>query len=155
MRPEQSKEIIFVDDSPAVFSEHQVWLNGKYQFFTCIGDDCPLCKKKESSRVFALTAIDKTPWTDRAGNIHTNNLVMFVGKMNVAEILKIEKVRRGTLAGMKYNVRRSEKYAPTVGDNFSFISSSEIEASNFNPIDYVDVFSPLSKDDLEVIARQI
>ena len=153
----QTKEIIFVDDVPAVFTEHKVWLNGKYQHFTCLKDQCPLCNiGLRAEKVFSLTAIDTTPWTDRSGDIHRESLVLFVGKMNVAQILKKEKERQGKLKDLKFSVSRDNQiYAPIVGNSFTLINDSPQLGESYSPFNYQDILKEKSVNELLSVADTI
>lgn len=153
VKADNSKEIVFVDDNPIVFMEHKIWADGKYQRFTCLGPSCPLCKSgHQAKKVFVLTAIDKTEWIDRSGNVHGDNKVLFIGSMNVAPLLKKEKDRLGTLVGCRFRVSRTDKTAPAVGNRFEFLCKEDV--SKYEKVDYKSYFSPLPEGRLEEFASK-
>lgn len=166
LKPDQSKTIVFLDDEPFCFNEHNPLLNGTYKdnWFICrsgMPDDprCPLCQcRVKRYYVGFLSILDLDGYVNREGDEVKNIRCLFPMKLHTLEIMGKQKKKRGTLVGAKYEVSRStNKNAAAVGDMFEFVGFVDLKSKEFQyvskldgkphqpePFDYKSIFKPLS-----------
>jgi hypothetical protein len=157
LRPNQSKEIVFIDDTPHVATVHTVWKDRRPFYYTCTGtNNCPLCLKgNKTRRVFALTVIDTTPWTDRLGNVHDENVVLFEGDWGITGILKAEKEKYGTLKNLKFRIEKTSKLSPAPCDRFTYIGKDMITPTIYESYNYNEIYEPVLIGELEEVASEL
>jgi hypothetical protein len=160
MKPEESKRVIFIDDSPVMVEEHQVWEDGRPKFFTCLKmfeEPCPLCRRKHRpSSVGYYTIIDRSEWKDRQGKSHKNERKLFGAKMKALRKLRRLSKECGGLIGVEFKIYRDGSDDPTTGSDFTmvkkheleFLLSKGLEAESF---DYDLVLAPKSEDEYEEV----
>jgi hypothetical protein len=131
----QSRELVFVDDLPAVFREHNAKINGSWRNpFTCLapvmenGEEPPCCEKlgeKNAYTVAASTVIDCTKWTDKKGKVRQYEIKVLPAKYSTSQ--KLERKRAElekdgkTLVGRLYRVTRETSKSPAVGDDYEYV----------------------------------
>jgi hypothetical protein len=170
LKPETSTRIIFLDDDPLRFFEHQVCLpdkTGKMSWMnwaTCPGEEtCPLCKIGDRPTYVGVWAIvDRTQYKDRKGQVHKDELRLFVAKPKVmgklsrrSETLRTTKGRKEGLAGLVFDVARGDEKTASTGDDFELVGKAKAEAlvdAKGVPLkvpDYMELFKP----NLRLLAR--
>jgi hypothetical protein len=137
---------------PFVFYEHQLKLNGSWKnWFTCPGEGCPLCENgNRPSLVAAYTVIDHNEWTDKKGNVHKDELKLFMAKPSVNKILRKMARKKGGLRGWKVELTRGTSEDPSTGKQFDFEERVELP-EDIQPGDYMSLFAPKSKDELAAV----
>jgi len=160
MPPGGEQHVTFVDGEmhpdgyplPFVFYEHQLKMNGSWKnWFTCPGDDCPLCDAgNRPSLVAAYTVIDHNEWTDKRGNVHKDELKLFMAKPSVNKILRKMAKKKGGLRGGKVEVIRGTSEDPSTGKQFDFEEKVDLP-DTIQPADYMELFQPKSKSELAAV----
>jgi len=145
-KPEPNKpseaEIIFLDDEPFCFYEHNPKLtreiNGqmktgwKDNWFTCVEgvfkDDpgCAMCRNGIGKYYVGLLTILDCSEFEWEGKIYKNTRKLFAAKFKTLKYLKAKKRRMDGLAGKRFLVSRSDGDAPSVGNDFEFIREEEM-----------------------------
>ena len=169
---EFAKHIMFVDDRPFGYYEHELKINGRWgNYFTCLKGTsrCPLCEAGiKNYYIGLLTIVDFEGYEDSKGIRHKNLVRLFAAKMDTLDILKYKKQNHG-LALCIYKVARLGDKAPRVGDNFDFVKKlnaitdlnisafslgpqTQVSPKDLKPFDYVDIAKPLSIEELERIS---
>jgi hypothetical protein len=165
MPQDHTTTIIFLDDEPPVYDEHQLQIGGSWKnWFTCkkqFGERCSIC---EDNKVYPYTAgaytiIDRSEWTDKKGTVHKDERKLFIAKLDTLKKLKKMSAKRGGLRGCIFEVTRStSQNSPSTGDMFEFegkLSEEELEkmfagkeGDGHKPYDYDKILAP--KDDDEI-----
>jgi len=160
--PAEAKTLItFVDEFkhpegyplPFVFMEHQLQLNGNWKnWFTCIGEGCPLCANdNRPSLVAAYTIIDHTEWkSKKTGEVHKDELKLFMAKPAIKKLLLNSVQKRGALRGWRVEVLRNTAESQNTGDSFDFEERTEI-GDDIQPYDYLKLFEPKPIEELEAL----
>jgi len=158
-----TKNILFLDEKPFGYYEHELKLNGKWgNYFTCLKGSgrCPLCEIGERpSFIGMLTCVDLTGYEDENGVRKGKNRVMlFPAKMDTLELLKMRRNTNG-LALCAYSVTRLGDKSPRVGNDFVFVKkvNNLVETKipdlkDAKPFDYREVTKPHTIDELEKVA---
>lgn len=134
LKPKANRQVVFVDDAPFCFWEHQ-WKNenDRPEWTTCtikIHNECPSCGAKGVQKAEYsghLTAIDITGYKARDGNERKYELIEFCPKTVVMNKLKAKKDRKGSLIGVLCTVDRTNEHAPNTGDDFEFDRDVKME----------------------------
>jgi len=163
-------QVIFLDDNPPVFPEHQLKINGDWKnWFTCstvIGENCSHCQADDKPAVTGFyTIVDCTRWEDKKKNVHVNEKKILAAKMTTLKKLKraSQKAKARGLAnglvGCKFEVCRTSQEAPNTGDDWEFIEQvpeevlrSIVAKGDIEPYDYDKLLKPKS---LETMAEAI
>lgn len=160
MKPEESKRIIFLDDSPVMIEEHQVWEDGRPKFFTCLkmfDESCPLCKRKHKpSSVGYYSIIDRSEWKDKQGKSHKNERKLFGAKMKALRKLRRLSKECNGLDGVEFKVYRDGSDDPTTGSDFTQIKKHELEyllskGLEAEPFDYDVILAPKDESEYEEV----
>ncbi len=113
-----------------MYYEHQVHMNGNWRnWFVCIGEDepCPICEGGDTaSLVGAFTIIDHTPYTDKNGKDHKDEIKLFVAKRDTIKLLQKKATKHEGLAGVKFDVSRTGDKSPNVGSSFDFVDKTPV-----------------------------
>ncbi len=163
MKPLQETKVTFVDaashpegyELPFVFYEHQLKLNNSWMnWFTCLGAECPLCASGDRpALVAAYTIIDHTEWTGKKGDVHKDELKLFMAKPAVNKMLrKAASKRGGSLRGFKAEVVRNTADSPNTGDSFDFEEQAQLP-DDMLPPNYIELFTPKDVAELEKVVR--
>jgi hypothetical protein len=138
LNKEESAKITFVDGdinpehgvlTPPRFFEHQVFINGKWDTFVCpektcpeSGDKCPICASGDRPSLVSLfTVIDHRIYKSKDGSkTYQDTRKLFVAKPGTMEILQKLAIKRGGLAGARFEISRTGEKAPAVGNLFDF-----------------------------------
>jgi len=164
MKPETSTQIVFCDDDPLRFYEHQIAIfnpkTGKMDFRnwgTCPGaETCPMCKEgDEPAFVAAWSVLDRTEFTykhgEKAGQTSKDNLRLFVAKPKVMTKLarrsKKAKAKGHTtgLTGLVFEVARGDGKSPNTGDDFELMGDGTKLLAGVKLPDYEAIFAPNMK----------
>lgn len=144
---EPGVSITFVDGAlneqgflePARFYEHDLFLNNKWgNRFVCPqktvpheGHICPLCAQANTYPYLAsaFTIIDHRTFKSKKneGKEYSNTRKLFVAKPGTMELLNQIAVKRGGLAGCRFDVMRIGDKAPNVGTAFDFTDKTDVE----------------------------
>lgn len=126
---ENSADIIFLDDDVPVLSEHHIQIDGKWgNTFTCRlnleGETvCPLCEMGDKPYTAAFyPIIDRTKYTSMAGTDKerqvTDQIRLLVAKPTTMKQLRIYQAKMKGLKGKEFNITRTDKTEPNVGNTF-------------------------------------
>jgi len=154
LKPGEERQIVFLDEEPFVFWEHNVMIDGDWRnFVTCLAgmEQCPCCERG-ISRYFigAYSIIDMTGWTDRDGKQHKNEKRLLLAKRDNIKRLKRAKDRYSGLTKAVFSVYRTSPKAFVIGDDWNFIRKMEdIKAElgiDPTPYDYEEEFQPKTRE---------
>lgn len=120
---------------PPRWYEHFVKVAGQWQTHVCpeqtnpgSGQKCPLCEQGDKpSLVAGFTVIDHRSFTGKENKVYTNQRRLFVCKSGSFEMLSKMALKRGGLAGCRFDVSRTGEKVASVGDVFDFDSKKPIE----------------------------
>lgn len=137
MRPGDTKQIVFLDDNPVCFEEHQ-WkvADSKFpNFATCLNkisqEPCPACAPKsgvqKADYTGHLTAVDIDGYKTKDKEVKFE-LVEFGPKLRAMQKLKNKKNTKGSLIGQLYTVTRTDENSASTGDDFEHIRAANLEA---------------------------
>lgn len=128
MKEGEERTITFVDggltedgllDIPMYF-EHTVKYSGQWTQFVCVAEEepCPLCETGDRPTfVGVATIIDHTGFYSKKDEKQIKNIRrLYVAPRTVIKKLQTLAAKRGTLAGLTFDVTRTEKKAARVGD---------------------------------------
>ena len=139
MPPGVTKELVFVDDAPVCFDEHQWKTEGsKFPAFgTCLSkitqDGCPGCGSKgvqKAEYTGHLTIVDITGYKVKKNGEEVEvkyELLEFAPKLKAMNKLKIKKANKGSMIGQLYAVSRSDENAPNTGDDFDHLREAKMD----------------------------
>jgi hypothetical protein len=153
----KTTRIVFLDDKPPVYEEHNPQINGSWKhWFTCnkmFGEPCSHCEAGTYAYTAgAYTIIDGTEWVDKKGKTHKNEKKLFVAKIDTLKKLKQISAKRGGLRGCVFEVSRTGDKSPGTGDMFDFekkLSEEELkklfggqDGKGHEPYNYDEVLAP-------------
>lgn len=151
--PEESRELIVVDEAPDFFRfEHNLRnaRTGRWDIFTsCINEhaNCPVCKAAERDPYYAmyLTVIDLTPYETKAGEtVEWSKKLLVIKPAQHKKLMRIYE-REGTLRGALLRMTRDSEKDASIGNDIEFLEFvSEEELASYERIDYYT-----DKDDKE------
>jgi len=136
MPPESEKRIIFLDNDPATYWEHNFKFNGSWQNWEPCKirnkreNVCEVCKRypdKKPSFVGMFTVINMTAWTSKHGGEFCFGRELFVAKLGgkdkpgVLKKLARLKKQHGELTGCIFDTYRSGGLTEVIGDEFTFV----------------------------------
>ena len=166
MKNGTDREITFVDPAtinfngqqiptPIQYMEYNLNMNGHWRnWFTRPTDDSQDFLKElghRASKVAALTVIDHSEWTDRKGNAHKDEVVMYVVKRSSTVWKQIERFysTHGSLQGQRFRISRMGDKSPGTGSLLEHIGQSEVYNPEIHkPYDYFEVLKPKTRDEL-------
>ena len=136
MAPGSQKQLVFIDDTPACFDEHQ-WRtpDSKFPSFgTCTAkisqEPCVGCSTKgvqKADYTGHLTIVDITGYKTKK-NEEVKYILMEMGpKLKAMNKLKFKKQSKGSLIGQLYTVTRTDENAPSTGDDFDFVRDADMK----------------------------
>lgn len=136
------------------FYEHNINMNGKWgNFFICTQDEepCPVCEGgNQPAYVGVLTVIDHSEYVSKKdGQVHKDNIKLFVAKRETIKMLQKLAVKRGGLRGCRFDVSRTGDKSSSVGNVFDFTEKHTEEAlkkmygDKSNPINYEEMLAGL------------
>lgn len=152
---------------PPRYYEHSLYLNGSYNnHFVCpektspeLGQKCPICEAGDRpSLVTLFTIIDHREFTSN-GKTYKDTPRLLVAKPQSFEILHKIAVKRGGLAGARFDVSRVGDKSASIGSMFDFIEKTDVaelkkKYERTVKVDgqdkVIDVFSPANYEE-EVI----
>lgn len=114
--------------------QHKVSHAGRWSTFACIAanEPCPFCDAGDSpTLVGALTIINHTPHTiqrgPNQGKVLTDRRQLFVATRQTIKLLQKMANKRGGLRYHTYDVSRSDKKSPRVGDLFQWSEAHDYD----------------------------
>lgn len=146
MPADTEKRVIFLDDNPTTYWEHNFKHNGSWKNWEpCknrnrMADDCAVCDRypdRKPSFIGMLTVINMTAWESKGGREYCFGRELFVSKLGGKDkpgmLKKLERLKKqhGGLTGCIFDIYRSGGKAESVGDEFTLvekINPSEVEA---------------------------
>ena len=164
------KKVVFLSAEPFNFYEHQLKLGGNWRNFeTCIKQiedrGCPLDATDYGPYyVGAFTVVDRSEWKDRDGKVHKNTKSLLMAKPEMLRKLKLKAKKYGendSLFGCEFDVSRSSRKAPNIGDEWDFVKRWKTPAKmteifgDITEIDYEKIFLPKSFDELNTMAGKV
>lgn len=165
----QEKLITFVDTpvidldgvqikTPFQYNEYQLQLNGNWRnwFTQPINPQDDVLKEMgyKASKVAVMTIVDHSEWTDKQGNLHKDELSLYVVKRSQPIWKQIEKLieRNGSLAGKTFRVHRMGDKSPGSG---SMLEKNEqdfnLDPNVHKPFNYLEILKPKTRAELEAI----
>lgn len=146
MKETTKRDVTFLDgaldpdqylDAPRYW-EHNPLMNGSYKnHFPCLQDGspdqepCPICEGGTSNPYLAgiFTIIDHTPYTSqKTGKTYTDRKMLYVVKPRTYDLLNEIAIKRGGLAGCRFDLMRPSKDDANVGSHFDFTEKVSIES---------------------------
>jgi len=136
MPPDTDKRVIFLDDNPTTFWEHNFKHNGSWRNYEpCkvrnrMDGECAVCKRypdRKPSFIGMLTVINMTPWESKQGRSFCFGRELFVAKLGGKDkpgvLKKLERIKKqnGGLAGCIFDIYRSGGKTESVGDEFTLV----------------------------------
>ena len=130
--PNESREVVYLDDEPRQLDEHQVRIGTSWRnWFTCLKQTgaeavcCELAGIRSKNWVGYYSIVDLSLWKDKAGNEHQYELKLFGAKSETLKRLELKSNDRkrdnpNGLAGCMYRVSRVAKGSSNTGDDFEF-----------------------------------
>ena len=114
------------------YREHRIFMNGTWNnFFVCTQDvePCPICETGDDpSIVGVLTVIDhRTIQSKKDKNkTYKDTPRLFAAKRDTIKLLQKIAVKRGGLAGCKFDVTRTGSKSAAVGTSFDFVDKTPV-----------------------------
>lgn len=153
LKPHSSQQVIFLDDDPIQFKEHQVCIDGSWQHWATCPDDgtCPLCDIGDKPRFVGVwTVIDRAEYKDKKGQVHKDEVRLFVATPKViaklqrrSDKLKNDKGKADGLVGLVFDVTRGDEKSPSTGDDFELVGKAKPELMAGKEVpSYEDLFKP-------------
>jgi hypothetical protein len=128
-----TRDLVFVDDAPFTFDEHNAKINGNWRnWITCLapvteeGDPgcCTVLGKDTRYRVSMLTVVDTSKWTDKKGQVRQYEVKVLPAKFKTSQKLdrKMSDLAKDgkTIVGRLYKVTRETDKSPAVGDDYEY-----------------------------------
>lgn len=157
--------VVFLDDNPPVFEEHQRQIGGSWQNWdTCkrqFGETCTICDNGTYAYTAgAYTILNRNEWTSkRSGKTYKDTKELFIAKMDTLKKLKQISKKRGGLRGCVFEITRSDSdKSPSTGDMFDFeekLTEDQLkemfggeDGKGHLPLNYDELLAP--KDDSEI-----
>lgn len=148
-------------DTPAI-REHQVFMNKSWKnWYVCTSDEepCPICETadKEADWVQLFTVIDHSQWKDAKGNLHKDEIRLVAAKRESVKHLTKLAIKRGGLAGCRFDVSRTGDKEASIGNIYDFtakFSLAELQAKygkEVVPLDYEKAVPYLNADQLRTL----
>lgn len=166
MKNNTDREITFIDGptidfngtevpTPLQYMEYNLNMNGHWRnWFTKNTDPSQDFLKDlghRASKVAALTVIDHSEWTDRKGNLHKDEVVMYVVKRSSTVWKQIERyyATHGSLQGQRFRISRMGDKSPGAGSLLEHIGPSSVyNPEQHKPFDYFTILAPKTKEEL-------
>lgn len=155
----ETREIIFTSDERFGVYDHTMPLNGRYESFTCSGDNCVFCGlQKPRGYTEYCSIIDLTPYTSKKdGKEHKfSKRALGVGK-EIAHILSLRRNEcGGSLLGKKFRVSRIGDKAKQCGNDWVHVPMEKaVDLSKLppeaKPYDFKEVLRPLPSSQIQAI----
>lgn len=114
------------------YREHRIFMNGSWNnFFVCTQDvePCPICETGDDpSIVGVLTVIDHRTIKSKKDQtkVYKDQPRLFAAKRDTIKLLQKIAVKRGGLAGCKFDVTRTGQKSAAVGTQFDFVDKTPI-----------------------------
>jgi len=136
MPPETQKRVIFLDDDPTTFWEHNFKHKGSWKNWEpCkkrnrMDDNCALCERypdRKPSFIGLLSVISMTPWESKQGREFCYGRELFAAKLGGKDkpgvLKKLERMKKqhGGLTGCVFDIYRSGGKTESVGDEFTLV----------------------------------
>jgi len=129
-----TKELIFLDDEPLCFHEHNPKINGDFKnWLTClqaVSDDGAACCEilGAKSRYWAgyFTVVDCSKYVDKKGNTHQYEIKLLPAKLKSLKKFALKKKDRGSLVGCLYKATRADDKSPNIGDEHEFQKEADL-----------------------------
>ncbi|NIT54904.1 MAG: hypothetical protein GWN00_01250 [Aliifodinibius sp.] len=116
---------------PPMYWEHQLNMSGHWRnWFVClktINQYCPICENDNSALVAVFTVIDHSTYETKKGDIITDQVKLYVCKMQTLQQLRKLAAKTGGLAGVSYEVSRIGDNAANVGNMFQFLEQNPVK----------------------------
>lgn len=143
LKPEQEETITFLDGDldedgdleNICYYEHTINTKG-YPKYVCINDpstgvECPICATGDNPYFATVfTVLVHKEWASKQdikdGIKHEASIQLFVAKSSVADKLRKKAKKYGGLAGVTFEVSRSNADAFNVGDDFDYVQKNTL-----------------------------
>lgn len=169
MKEGEERTITFLDggltedgllDIP-MYYEHTVQVAGQWTQFVCIAEEepCPLCESGDNAQlVGALSVIDHTGYFSKKQEKQIQNIRrLYIAPRTVIKKLQKLAAKRGGLAGLTFDVTRTEAKAARVGDLLDFQGKTDVKelqetfGEEAQPFNYEEVLPHASGDELRAM----
>ena len=145
--------------------EHNLTVDGDWKnWYTClkkIDPPCPICSASHRPYYVGMLSV-LAKWVDDDGNAHWGKKI-FAGKLNGIERIRRQLSKKGNLLYCKYEVARTGDRSEVTGDDYEFVerlTKEQVEALvegqenvDVNPYDYIEMFAPKEKKELESLMK--
>ena len=139
--------------TPFTYEEYQENINGDWRnWFTRPVDpsqDILRQMGKRPSKVAVFTIIDHTEWTDRKGNLHKDEISLYVVKRSSSVWNQIERLisREGSLRGRKFRVMRMGDKSPGAGSLLEYEGEFGLGEDHV-PFNYLEILKPKTPEEI-------
>jgi len=151
----ETAEIVFLDDDRFGVYRHVMPLDGRYEKFTCNGEDCILCGMGKSRSYFEYyNIIDLRTYKNRDGKDVTMTRRALAAGKDLAAMLQLRRSERGgSLAGKKFKVTRMGEKSPSAGNDYQYLKDVDLSKvpNDIKPYDWVKVLRPLPAGQIKSI----
>lgn len=175
LKPDTSRKVVFLDDRPFCFWEHNPKINGEFKnnWFSCrkgLPGGCPMCNSRvQRYYIGFVTILDVEGFVSKKDGKHIKNFRQLLPmRMKTLKQFKAIRQRKTTLVGAKFDLVRTSREAASCGDVFDFIEYVDLEDQQFwhdsklegkkvppEPFDYKKIFEPMSVKDMMGIGMAI
>jgi hypothetical protein len=145
----EEASVRFVTDEPVGYEEHAEQVNGRWEYYTCSGDeDCLGCKRgvRKSWRA-AYKIIDRRTWTDRKGNSHSNEIKVL--KVGIRAFPMVDKIQKRV--GLRTRDVSIERTGQGIDTTYTFMAEEKSSLSRQDRIaikkDQIDLMTALAPPD--------
>jgi hypothetical protein len=120
---------------PPRYYEHTVKVGGQFQNYVCPeqtdpagGHKCPICEQGERPSLVALfTVIDHRSFKGKDDKVYTNTRKLLKAKPTSFELLNKLAIKRGGLAGCRFDVSRNGDKSAAIGSLFDFTEKNPVD----------------------------
>jgi len=129
VKEEQKAQVVFIDDDPFTFHEHQYYKEGDRGVVTCMAriyPERPVCCQKLGDKsaylVGYMTVLDCTSYPSKKdpSKVYQYGLKLFPAKVGTLELLKRKREENTSLVNRKCDIFRDRGKTPNVGNEFTF-----------------------------------
>lgn len=94
-----------LDEAPFNIRDHYV--KAKKSWFTCAGDDCPLCEQgNKATNHFVFNVLDTREWVDKKGESHSNEVKIWRVGIRLLRLLGKKTAKYGPINSYDITVSR-------------------------------------------------
>lgn len=144
-------------NTPFLYNEYTINLNGHWRnWFTQPFDkeqDVLAQMEYKPSKVAAITVVDHAEWQDKKGNVHKDELALYVIKRSSPIWKQLTKLieRHKSLAGKTFRIHRMGAKSYACGSMLEKHEQDFVLAEEHKPFNYLEILKPKTKEELEAL----